>query len=134
MARIDKMSELEARKRALVTESELCREALKAELENFRAYTDGFFKKIDRVRSFTPWLMLAAPVAIPLIKMFTGRKAPENHREASPMKGRLATLMLGLRLYRQYGPLVRSLVQSVAAQFTARRRAAGEARSPAANI
>lgn len=128
MAGVSKVAELEARKRALITESELCREALKADLENLRAYTDGIFKKIDRVRSFAPWLMLAAPVGIPLLKLFTGRKTSNHHAPApSPMKGRLATLMLGFRLYRQYAPMVRSVI----GQFMSRRRAAAESRSRA---
>src|SRR5579859_6822271 len=130
MAGVTKVSELEARKKALVTESEICRETLKAEAENLRAYGVGFFKKIDRVRSFGPWLMLAAPMAIPLVRLFGGRKATTSPPPPSPIKSRLAMLMLGLRLYRQYGPLIRSF----ATQFLARRRPASESRARAAKI
>lgn len=118
------MSELEARKRALVTESELNREALEAELENLRQYGAGFFQKIDRVRSFGPWLILAAPLAIPLIRLFTNRK-PAAPPRSSGMKGGLAKILLGVRLYRHYAPMVRS----VASQFIARRRASAQARA-----
>jgi hypothetical protein len=117
------MSELEARKRALVTESELNREALKAELENVRHYSAGFFQKVDRVRSFGPWLMMAAPLAIPLIRLFTNRK-PAAPPKASGVKGGFATILLGVRLYRQYAPMVRSLAN----QFMARRRASAQSR------
>jgi hypothetical protein len=126
MAGVSKIRELEARKRALVTESELCREALKAEVENLRHYSAGFFQKIDRVRSFGPWLMLAAPVAIPLFRLFSNRAKPAATPRSSGLKGGLAALMLGVRLFRQYAPLVSSL----ASQFLARRRASeGQSRS-----
>jgi hypothetical protein len=123
MARISKVNELEARKRALVAESELCREALKADVENLQDYCDGFFKKIDRVRSFGPWFMLAAPMAIPLFRMFSGRRTQDKASDApAPPRGRLAKLLLGWRLYRQYSPMVWSL----ASNLMARRRRSTE--------
>jgi hypothetical protein len=108
----------------LVAESELCREALKAEVENLRQYSAGIFQNIDRVRSFGPWLMLAAPIAIPLFRLFTNRNKPAATRP-SRLKGGLAAVMLGVRLFRQYGPMVRSL----AGQFMGRRRASHETQS-----
>ena len=118
------MSDLETRKRALVAESDLCREALKADLENLREYGNGFFKKVDRVRSLTPWLLTAAlPLGLPLLKLFGSRKA--ERPAASSLKGRFAALMLGLRLYRQYGPMVRSLFN----QLKTKRRSTAAARS-----
>lgn len=128
MAGITKIDEIEARKRALVTECELCREALKAEVKNLQAYGDGFFRKVDRVRSLSPWALLAAPALLPLVKMLFGKKTEAP--KASYVKGPLAMVLLGFRLYRQYGPLVRSL----AARFLGSRRTAAEARDPAANI
>lgn len=130
MAGVTKVSDLEARKRALVTESEICREALKADVENLQAYCDGFFKKVDRVRSFGPWLLLATPMAIPLLRFLGGRKTATQAPAQSPINGKLAALMLGVRLFRQYAPLVRSVLS----QFMARRRSASQSRSPAANI
>jgi len=124
VAGVSKISELEARKRALVTESELYREALKAEMENLRQYGAGFFQKIDRVRSFGPWLMLAAPLAIPVIRLFTNRKSAAPPRSPG-VKGGLATVLMGVRLYRQYAPMVRSVVS----QFMARRRASAQAKA-----
>ena len=110
------MSDLESRKRALITECELSREALKADVANLKAYTSGFFKTIDRVRGVSPWILMALPLLIPVLRLFRGAKA-EAPSKASPLKGRLAKLMLGFRLYRQYAPVVRSLIQ----QFRARR-------------
>jgi hypothetical protein len=128
MAGISKIRDLEARKRALVTESEICRETLKAEVENLRLHGAAFLHKFDRVRSIGPWVLAAAPVAIPLLGLLTGRKNKAPKR--SPIKGGIATGLLAVRLYRRYGPLLRSLI----AQLRARRRSAAEARSPAANI
>ena len=122
MAGISRISELEARKRALVAESERCREALKADLANLQHSTSGFFTILDRARSFSPWLLMAVPAAFPLLKLFRGGKA---EKPRSPLQGRLAKLMLGFRLYRQYAPMVRSII----GQFQARRSAAASARA-----
>jgi hypothetical protein len=122
MAGVSRITELEARKRALVAESERSREALKADLANVQHYTSGFFTIMDRARSFSPWLLMAIPAAIPLLKLFRGGKA---EKPRSPLKGRLAKLMLGVRIFRQYGPMVRSLI----GRFQARRSAAAAART-----
>jgi hypothetical protein len=107
MAGDSRVSELEARKRALLAESERCREALKAELANVRHYTAGFFKTVDRARGFAPWLLLAIPAAIPLLKLFRGGQA---EKPRSPLKSRMAKLMIGFRLFRQCMPMVQSIL------------------------
>jgi len=122
MARVSRVSELEARKRALVVESERCREALRADLANVKHYTSGFFTTIDRARSFSPWLLMVIPAAIPLLKLFRGGKA---EKPRSTLKSRFAQLMLGFRLYRQYWPMVRSIV----GQFQGRRNPAAAGRA-----
>lgn len=122
MAGVSRVTELETRKRALVAESERCREALKADLANVKHYTSGFFTAMDRARSLSPWLLMAIPAAIPLLKLFRGGKA---QRPRSPLKGRLAKLMLGFRLYRQYAPMVRSII----GRFQGRRSAAAASRA-----
>ncbi len=113
---------MEARKRALVAESERCREALKADLANVKQYTSGFFTTMDRARSFSPWLLMAIPAAIPLLKLFRGGKA---EKPRSTLKSRFAQLMLGFRVYRQYWPMVRSIV----GQFQGRRNPAPAGRA-----
>lgn len=129
MAGVSKISELEARKRALVTESELCREAFRTEIDNLHSHATSFFHKFDRIRSVGPWVMLAGPVALPLLSMlFRGRK--KEAPQAPRAKGVIATALIAFRLYRKYWPLVKSTVS----QFRSRRRATREARSPAANI
>jgi hypothetical protein len=127
MAGVSRVSELEARKRALVAESERCREALKAELANVNHYTSGFFTTLDRARSFSPWLLMAVPALIPLLKLLRGGTA-ENPR--STLKGRLAKLMVGFRLFRQCMPMVRSII----GQFQGRRSAAAARRAPSREI
>lgn len=123
MAGISKISELEARKRALVTESEICREAFKAEIDNLRLHAGNFFHTFDRVRSIGTWLMLAGPVAVPLLS-FLFRKNTSEQPQPAKFKGRIATALLALKLYRKYGPLVRSAVR----HFKTRRRSTAEAR------
>lgn len=105
-----------------MAESERCREALKADLANLRHSTSGFFNIVDRARSFSPWLLMVVPAVIPLLKLFRGGKA---EKPRSPLKGRIAKLMLGFRLYRQYAPMIRSIM----GQFQARRSAAASARA-----
>jgi len=117
------MSDIEARKRALVTQCEIYREALKADIHELQLYGASFFKKIDRLRSFGPWLMLAAPVVLSLLGMFRGKSASPK---PSKLKGRLATALMAFRIYRKYAPMVRSMAN----HFIARRRTSTQ-REPA---
>lgn len=115
MARITKLSDLETRKRALVAESDRCRLALKADLDNLGQYSADFFRKVDRVRSFTPWLLTGVvPLALPLLRLLKKRQ-PEKP-PGSPLKGKLAAVMLGFKLYRQYAPIVRSALSRLRAR------------------
>ena len=129
MAGVSKIKELEARKRALVTESEICRETLKAEVQNLQLYTASFKKRIDQVRGIGPWLMLVLPMLAPLLGHFS-RKQTQNHEpQPSGLKGKLFKVLLALRLYRKYSPIVQTLVS----RLVSKRRAAKD-RTPAANI
>lgn len=56
------MSELEARKRALIAESEVYRETLKLELQNFGIYALRTRQRLTRVARPSVLVMLAAPV------------------------------------------------------------------------
>ena len=135
MAGISQIEELEARKQALVTESEICREALKAEFHNLALYGSNLRKRMDQVRSFGPWLLLGLPMAAPLVSLFSrlrkrGDKEQKNAAPQSRANGGVATALLAFRLYRKYSPLLRSLV----AHLASRSRSRAEDRSPAANI
>jgi len=57
------MNELEAKKRALVAESEVYRETLKLELHNLRLYVSRTKQKLTSFTRPNPFLMLAAPLA-----------------------------------------------------------------------
>jgi hypothetical protein len=128
MAGVSKIKELEARKRALVNESEICREMLKAEVHNLQLYGVGLQSRFHNVRSFGPWFMLAVPLVGPLLGLVSRNKT--QPRQRSRLKGGLATVLLGLRIYGKYGPWLRRLL----AQLWSKRQAASEARVPAANI
>jgi len=109
MGRISKIDELRARKEALIRESEICRQTLEAEIQNLKAYTEGFVRKIDRVRQIGPWFKFAAPVAIPLIGLLVGKKIKTRPLDKTPRSsGKLAKAMMVLRLFGKYGPLLRS--------------------------
>ncbi|HLH53598.1 MAG TPA: hypothetical protein VKY92_08280 [Verrucomicrobiae bacterium] len=109
MAGVSKIEELAARKQALVAESELCRQELKTELQHFRGHVESFYHKFDRVRSVGPWLMLAGPVAVPLLRMVFSKKSKQAPQSIKG-KGALATAMLAFRLYRKYAPMVKSVM------------------------
>ena len=57
------MNELEAKKRALVAESEVYRETLKLELHNLRLYVSRTKQKLKGFGRPNPLLLLAAPLA-----------------------------------------------------------------------
>jgi hypothetical protein len=135
MGGISEIASLQARKRTLVNESEICRENLKAEIQNLALYGASLRKRVDKVRSVGPWLLLGLPIAAPLVSLFSKNrtKRPGQSSDSAPhskMKGGLATALLALKMYRKYAPLARSLVTHLAS----RRRRRAEDRSPAANI
>jgi hypothetical protein len=110
MARIPKIAELQARKEALITESEVCRENLLAEIDNLKSYADGVVRKVDRIRQVGPWFMFAAPVILPVLGLLLGKKFKTHHAPAAPKanQGKLAKLMMAFRLYSKYGPILRT--------------------------
>jgi len=136
MAGISEIENLEARKRALVNECEICRENLREELQHLAQYGAGLRKRVDQARRVGPWLVLGLPLLAPVARFFTKGQAahqPAEHNGAakpSKTKGLIATALLGLRLYRKYEPMVRSL----ASHLASRNRRRGEHRNPAAHI
>src|SRR4249919_2081888 len=108
MSGIFKVTELEVRKRALITQSEIHREELKAELENLAHYSTGILQKVDRVRRASSWVMIAAPVVLPLVGLVMGKR--QRAPRPSVWKKGISTALIGLRLYRKYGPLIKSFV------------------------
>ena len=132
MAGIAEIGDLQARKRALVAQSEMWRETLKGELHNLAVYGAGLRKRMDQVRNIGPWLLLGLPLVGSLVGVLSRRNGAGQNHSATPskFKGGLATALAGFRLYRKYAPMVRSLVGHLAS----RRRARAEDRRRAANI
>jgi hypothetical protein len=130
MAGVSEIADLEARKRELVRQSELCRQSLQADLHNLAQYGANLRRRVDQVRSFGPWLLLAAPLATPLVGLlFKKRGKTANSAAPARTKGIVASALLAYRLYRKYAPLVRSMV----GHLVSRRSRTGD-RSPAADI
>src|SRR6266404_3488867 len=90
MPRLFKIEELEARKRALVEQSEIYRQTLRFEAHNLRLYMAGITQKVDKVKFFNPLMVLAAP----LLKSFFARKLQRSKL------GLIAKGFLAWRLYR----------------------------------
>lgn len=121
MAGITKIAELQARKRALVTESEICRESLKSEVENLRLELASVVGKLDKARRVASLVMMAAPVAGFAFR----RRAQQAPTKPSRFKRMIGSAMIGVRLYRKYAPMAKSML----GQLRARRRAQSEAPS-----
>lgn len=130
MAGVSEIADLEARKRALVRQSELCRQALQADLHNLVLYGANLRRRVDQVRSVGPWLLLATPLAAPLAGLlFKKRHKPTNSAPPARTKGIVASALLAFRLYRKYAPLVRSMASHLVS-----RRSRSADRNPAAEI
>ena len=133
MAGISEIADLETRKRELVRQSELCRQSLEAELHNLALYGAGLRRRVDRALSIGPWLMLAVPLAAPLLGWFSNKRGKTgNAAHAAPpsrTKGVVASTLLAFRLYRTYAPLVRSMLAHLVS-----RPSPTDDRSPAARI
>jgi hypothetical protein len=120
MARIFKIKELEARKRALVEESDLYRQTLRFEIHNLR------LQAIAMKRRAT-WLTLSPlwPLIPPLLKAFFKKK----ERRASSRWRIFSTLLAGWQLYQK-------VIRFVPAIFSRGRRARlrDEDQAPASRI
>jgi hypothetical protein len=116
MARFFQVDELEARKRALVTESEVYRQALKLEAQNLQLYGAAARRKLLVFGAVRPLLLTGLPF---LLGWWRQRRAPA----AKP--GLLKTALIGWRLYRQFGPVVHAFIQ----QFRSQKHPASRASS-----
>jgi|SRR5437016_3219957 len=92
------MNELEARKRALVAESELYRQMVRLELQNLRLYGLQFKQKFAGFRKPSPVFILVAALA----GAFFGRKRGSSLRRAAmailswQLSNRLMPFLAGL--------------------------------------
>lgn len=97
MAGLFEMSELEARKRALVAESEAYRQLLRMEIQNFRLLNAHGKQRLSWLRSGP--LLLLAPLAGPLLRSFFRQRSAKG-RQPGWLRLVLAALA-GMRFYRR---------------------------------
>ena len=128
MARLLKLAELEARKKALVAESEIYRETLKVELRNVQLSVVGTSRKLSNFKS----LFAIVPVGSSLLGMLVAGLFRRKKRQAGGLRI-VPTALMGWRLYQKYG----SMLQPFLSKLISRKpnsKARGEDRTPAANI
>ena len=129
MAKILRLKELEARKRALVAESEVYRQTLTLEIQNLRIYRVRMQKKLVVARLANPLFLFGASF---LGSRFFGRSARRRPRgKLSRVVG--ATLM-GWKLFRQFGPAIQKRLVQLLVRRQGSERVNPEERSPAGNI
>ena len=120
MPRIFEVKELAARKRALAAESEVYRQTLKLELQNFQLYA-GFLK-----HKWSPLRRVGA--VLPLAGVAAGFWLRRKQKPAPP--GLLRNAMLGWQVYRSVSPFLRRM----AGQLFIRRAKSAEEPAPETNI
>jgi hypothetical protein len=125
MAKVFPLKELEARKRALVAESEVYRQTLILEVQNVRLYG-------ARMRRTFYVLRLANPLVM-LVGSFVGSRLFGAGGKGK-RRSKLVRLLIGLRLLRQVWPMVRDYSrQRLARSARTAETAAGDGRSRVAN-
>jgi hypothetical protein len=93
------MNELEAKKRALVAESEVYRETLKLELHNFRIYALRAKQKLKSFGRPNPLFMLLGPMAGALLK-----------RRRSSWLRKMAMAFVSWQLFHRAAPFLRGFL------------------------
>ena len=82
----DELAELQLRKRALVLESELLRQTLRAECRGWRARTAWVGETAQAYQKFRPWLVVLAPLAGLLAARTLRRPQPSGSRVSTAFK------------------------------------------------
>jgi hypothetical protein len=126
------MNALEARKQALIAESEVYRQTLRLEVQNLRYYGLRVRRRFAALSAFNSLLMLA-----PVARQFLAPGLGSRRRKPRNRWLRLAgAAFAGWRLYRRGMPLVRTLSQAVLRRdgSPVQGQVPGEEKSPAAGI
>ncbi len=105
MAEIFRVKDLEARKRALVAESELYRQTLTLEIQNLRIYGVRMQKKFAVMRMAGPLLIVIGSLVGSRV---LGRSRAQKKR--GKWSRLLGASLMGWRLFRQFGPLVQNIL------------------------
>ena len=122
------MSELRARKRMLVSESDIYRETLRLEVHNLRVYGAGLKRKFSALGALKPLLLVAAGMfGPPLGRSFVRRRRRNWLRP-------LLTSLLSWKVYRQVAPLVRAFMNRSREAGPGSPAPAAEEQAPAAGI
>lgn len=91
------MSDFKARKKLLVTESEVHRELLKLEIQTFKLYGIRTRRRLKSFSTYMPWLLASG---LPIFTRLFRRKKKKSSLE------RLSSLLfLGWRAYQRFAPL-----------------------------
>ena len=116
MASFSKVSELAARKRAVVAECEAYRQMLTADVEQIREYRRSFRRKFGFLR-ISRLLLVLVPAGLTIFGLKSrSRKLPV---ETAGWKRWLSTALIGWRLYRKFSPALGPIL----AQLRSRRPA-----------
>jgi hypothetical protein len=94
-------AQLEARKRALVAESEVYRQILQLECYNLRLYSTKVGHQFSNLKYL---LLIGVPLVSALLQFRRVRAKPRRRG----LLGFLGKVLVGWRLYRKYGGLMRS--------------------------
>jgi hypothetical protein len=92
------MSDINAKKKMLVAESEVYRQLLKLEIQTLKIYGVRAQRRMTSFTNYVPWLMSAVPV---LSRLFSKRKAK---RFSLRRMGSL--VLLGWKAYQKFAPLL----------------------------
>lgn len=94
------MSDLQAKKKLLVAESEVYRQLLKLELQTFKVYGVRTKRRLSSVSNYLPFVMSGLPF---VAKLFA-RKGSRS--SGSSLKRMGSLLLLGWKTYRRFAPML----------------------------
>src|SRR5262245_32852311 len=123
MAGIFGLKDLQARKRALVAESEIYRQTLTLEIRNVRLYSAALRRKFAFVSASKPLLIFGLPWLTSLFKRRKRRRV-----------GLLKVGFVGWKLYRMVSPLLRRFRKQAYTVRSTISPHSTDGRAPAANI
>ena len=125
MGGIFRLGELQARKAALVAESEVYRQTLRLELQNLRLCVLRARKNASFFSSSAPWLLMSGPLIRAWIGSLFGRRRFGRMRL-------LTTVLLGWQMYRKLAPIWQQFFGRRG--FRAQPKRPTDEKAPAANI
>ncbi len=102
------MTQLEARKRALVAESEVYRQTLTLEIQNIRLYSARIQRNFAILRLANP-VLLAAGSMLGARLLRRGGGGGVRRKRRGKWSRLFGASLMGWRLYRQFGPTLQGL-------------------------